>query len=321
MARSCVRWALRIVFAIALIGGNSFSAEYWVRLSSPNFDLYSSLSKKRSTALLKRLENARLALAQLGIYASSNTQPIRVIAFRSQREYRPYSSDAGSTAFFLHSAQRDYIVIKADSDDVYTPAVHEYAHYVLHQQFHHLPRWLDEGLADVYSTVQEKDGIVRVGLPLDDRLELLRMDGLAYGLPTLFQLEQKTLVNMRNMMPRSRFYAESWMLAHMLRLSPAYSPKFNDFMREMEQGATAQQALWNAFQKSEADVQQDLQRYVEAEHIPTSVMQMKEAPADLSHQAYPIGPADSSATLDDLLSALGRSPEASSSRWGAAPGL
>lgn len=306
MALLCARLALRILVSIALIGSNLFAAESWIRLCSPNFDLYSSLSKKRSMALLTRLENARLALAHFSIYAGANTQPMRVIAFRSEREYRPYSSDAGSTAYFLHSAQRDYIVLNADSDDADTAVVHEYAHYLLHQQFHHLPRWLDEGLADLYSTVEEKDGIACVGLPIDDRMESLRFDGLAYDLPALFHIEPNDLVNMRKTSRRTRFYAESWALAHMLRFSLDYYQGFDDFMREIEQGATSGQALRNVFHKSEADVRQDLERYIEAGHLRNEGWKVEESRFDLSYQAYSISPANSSEILDDLLFALGR---------------
>lgn len=300
------RWVLRIVVSTALIGSNLFAAESWFRLCSPNFDLYSNLSEKRSVALLTRLENARMAFRHLTLYGGANTEPMRVVAFRSQREYRPYSSDPGASAYFLHSAQGDYIVIKADSEDADTAAVHEYAHYVLHQQFHQLPRWLDEGLADLYSTAEEKDGIVRLGMPVEDRWDTVYFDGLAYELPALFELKQSDLVHLRRPALRSRFYAESWALVHMLRLSRGYYQGFDDFMLEIQEGATARQALWNVYHKSEVDVRKDLERYIDARAMPTEVSHVEESAFDSSYPAYSINPADPATTLSDLLTALGR---------------
>jgi hypothetical protein len=306
MVLPCARWVSRIFISIALIGSHVFAAQPWLRLSSPNFELYTNMGEKRSGALLTRLENAHMALRHLTLYGGSNTQPMRVIAFRSQREYRPYSSDAGSAAYFLHSEQTDYIVLRADWDDAETAAVHEYAHYVLHQEFHHLPQWLDEGLADLFSTVQERDGVVRLGLRSEERWESVYWDGLAYDLPSLFQLKQRNLVDMRSTARRARFYAESWALVHMLRLSQDYYQGFDDFIREMQQGVSARQALLSVYHKSETDVRKDLEAYIEARSMPVETFHVEESAFDSTYQAYSIAPTDPSATLADLLMALHR---------------
>src|ERR1700748_3607098 len=166
VARLSASWIKCVVISVALIGNSLFAADHWIRLTSQNFDLYSSLNKEKSVALLAKLEYARQALGHLTIYATANPLPIRVIAFRSEEDFRPYASDEGSTAYYLHSEFRDYIVLGTNgSADFYTPAVHEYAHYMIHRQFERLPRWLDEGFADVYSTVEQQNGLVRGGSP------------------------------------------------------------------------------------------------------------------------------------------------------------
>ena len=295
MTRSLTTSALRAIILLALTATAGFAAETWVRISSQNFDLYSDLPHNRAAALVARLETARQALGHFTVYATSNAQPIRVIAFSSLDQYRAYCADQASTAYFLHSAYRDYIVIGAGSYDIYTPAVHEYAHFAIHQQFHHLPRWLDEGLADVYSTVQEKNGTIRLGLPLEERLEWLRMDGLAYGLPALFR-----------MAPNSRFYAESWILTHMLRLSPPYSLRFNGFVDQLDHGSAESLAFPTVFHKSESEVQKDLTHYLKAERIPTSLLRLDEAAPHLSLQISPITPQSTVAILKDLRAVLGK---------------
>jgi hypothetical protein len=294
----------RVMALVALIGNAALAADSWIRLSNQNFDLYSDIPHDKAAILLTRLDQARQALGHISAPMPPLAQPIRVIAFRDLDEYRQYSTDSASTAYFLHSTHRDYIVIGLNRIDPYTPVVHEYTHFLIHQQHHHLPRWLDEGLADVYSTVEEKDGAVRIGLPLENRLEWLRMDGLAYSLPTLFEFRQYHLTNMSSSSPRSRFYAESWILTHMLRFSPFYSPHFRQFIYQLDQGASTQQALMTAFHKSEADVQKDLTSYLKAEKIPTHVVHVGES-ADVSSFTFAeLNSADSATILADLLTAL-----------------
>jgi hypothetical protein len=289
---------------IALVGNTAFAADSWIRLSNQNFDLYSDLPHEKAAILLTRLDQARQALSHISAPTQPVAQPIRVIAFRDLDEYRQYSSDSASTAYFLHSKYRDYIVIGLNRIDPYTPVVHEYTHFLIHQQHHHLPRWLDEGLADVYSTVEEKNGTVRIGLPLENRLEWLRMDGLAYSLPTLFQFRQYHLTNMSSSSPRSRFYAESWILTHMLRFSSSYSPHFQEFVHELDEGASTKEALSAVFHKSEAEVQKDLRRYLNAEKIPTHVVHVHESEPASSFASAELDPADSEAVLQDLLAVL-----------------
>src|SRR6185312_5827076 len=304
MARLCATWTFRVMAVIALIGNTAFAADSWIRLSNQNFDLYSDLSHEKAAILLTRLDQARQALGHISAPMPPLTQPIRVIAFRNLEEYRQYSTDSASTAYFLHSTHRDYIVIGLNRIEPYTPVVHEYTHFLIHQQHHHLPRWLDEGLADVYSTVEEKNGAVRIGLPLENRLEWLRMDGLAYSLPTLFQFQQYHLKNMSSSSPRSRFYAESWILTHMLRFSPFYSPHFRGFISQLDNGASTQEALSAAFHKSEAEVQKDLTHYLKAEKIPTHVVPVRETQLASSFASAELDPIDSAAVLDDLLAVL-----------------
>jgi hypothetical protein len=306
VARPLTNSPLRAIVLLALAASVTLAAETWVRLSTQNFDLYTDLPADRAALLIARLETARQALGHFTVYATSNALPVRVIAFSSLDQYRAYCADLASTAYFLRSAYRDYIVIGTSSADIYTAAVHEYAHFAIHQQFHHLPRWFDEGLAEVYSTVQEKDGAIRLGLPLEERMEWLRMDGLAYDLPTLFRLQKYSDGNLRNITPNSRFYAESWILTHMLRFSPPYSSRFNDFARQLERGTPEQAAFPAVFQKSEHEVQEDLTRYLKAERIPTSLLRIDEAAPKPSLRPSLLTPQSVEAILNDLRSVLGK---------------
>ena len=300
-----------IVIGVALIGQTLFGAEAWARWTTPNFDFYSALSRKQSALLLKHLENARQGLDQLTITGPAGALPLRVIAFRSQDEYGRYCSNAASTAYYLHSTYRNYIVLGEESSESLTPAVHEYVHHVIHQRFSHLPLWLDEGLADVYSTVEIKNGNLQLGLPLGDRLRWLQMDGFTYNTATLLNIRLSSFTNVQHVTPRSRFYAESWLLVHMLKFSPQYSSKFNELLRDMDRGDEPQQVFQSLYHKTPEAVDQDLHQYLKSEWLPTQSLPVQET-SIASGMQITADTAETHAVLADLLSAMGRFNQAES---------
>ncbi len=300
-----------LVIGAALIGQVLFGAEAWARWTTPNFDFYSSLSRKQSALLLKQLESARQGLNQLTITGPAGSLPLRVIAFRSQEEYGRYCANAASTAYYLHSSYRNYIVMGEEASDSVTPAVHEYVHHVIHQRYSHLPLWLDEGIADVYSTVDIKNGNLRLGLPLGNRLRWLQMDGFAYNTATLLNIRLSSFTNVQHVTPRSRFYAESWLLVHMLKFSPPYSSKFNELLRNTDRGDDPQQVLLALYNKTPEAVDQDLHQYLKSEWLPMQFLPVAEKSIDSGTQTA-IQAAETHAVLADLLSAMGRFDQAES---------
>jgi hypothetical protein len=292
------------VLLIAMVAQSLLASNTWIKLANRDFELYTSLDQKRAGALLRRLEEARQSMEQLSFSAQPERVPLRVFAFRSKSEYGPFRSDKAATAYFLHSGTRNYIVLSGDAVE---PVVHEYVHYVLHQRFPHFPMWLDEGLAEVYSTVTRTENSLRLGLPSEDQLAWLRMDGLAYDLPALFRVEQTSFEHTKNLTPRSRFYAESWLLVHMLRLAPEYAPHFNAFLAAIEQGQTAEQAFSRVYAKATPEVMRDLARYLEAERMPTEVMTRVRGDANSTASAVEtssIGESEARAALAGLSAAL-----------------
>jgi hypothetical protein len=300
-----------VVVFITLLASHLFAAESWVRLSTPNFDLYSSLNQKQAAIVLKQLEDARQALVPLYAGDAAVTAPVRVIAFRSESEYSRYRSNESSAAYYLRTDGRDYIVLGQDLASGGAPVVHEYVHYLLHQRYRHLPLWLDEGLAEVYSTaIQESRGL-RIGLPPDDRLDWLRMDSPAYDLQTLFSIRQSSFANVKHLTPRSRFYAESWLLVHMLRLAPDYAAQFPSFLEDIERGERPERALLERYGKTVAAVTEDMHRYLKAGQMPTEVMHVSRRQGEARIVVSDLRATEWQAVLSDLRSALGRPREAS----------
>lgn len=303
-----------IVIGIALVANQLLASESWVRITTPNFDLYSSLNKKQASLVLNQLEDARTALQALHIGTGATNSPVRVIAFGSEREYTRFRSNDASAAYYLRAGGQEYIVLGEDLSKRGTPVVHEYVHHLLHQQYRHLPLWLDEGLAEVYSTATQQARGLRVGLPPQDRLEWLEMDKPAYDLATLFSIRRNSFDHTKHLTPRSRFYAESWLLVHMLRFSPEYADHFRVFLDDVEAGAGPEAALLKHYGKTLSTVMADMQAYLKADRMPTELVRVNTRQAAPPVSASELQRADWQAVLADLRSALDL-PQQASAAW------
>jgi hypothetical protein len=303
-----------IVIGIALLTNQLLASESWVRLTTPNFDLYSSLNRKQAAFILNQLEDARKALEALHVGTAAAGAPVRVIAFGSEREYARFRSNDASAAYYLRASGQEYIVLGEELSRGGSPVVHEYVHHLLHQQYRHLPLWLDEGLAEVYSTATQQAKGFRVGLPPEDRLDWLRMDKPAYDLETLFSIRRNSFDNTKHLTPRSRFYAESWLLVHMLRFSPEYADQFPAFLGDVEQGVAVQAALEKRYGKTLPAVMDDMMAYLKADRMPTEVVRVNTEHTMTPIAASALERADWQAVLADLKSALTR-PQEASAAW------
>ena len=89
---------MRVLLAIALLAAEARGAEAWVRIASPHFELFTSAGERRGREAVLHLERVREFLrAALG----ASPGRVRVVAFRSKREFEPYRLNALANAYFL----------------------------------------------------------------------------------------------------------------------------------------------------------------------------------------------------------------------------
>ena len=93
----------------------------------------------------------------------ADARPARIIAFRSEKEYQPYRPSEFAAAFYQAGIAHDFIVMSSAGGDLFPVAVHEYAHLMIHQSKMELPAWLNEGLAELYSSLEPRGNKMLVG--------------------------------------------------------------------------------------------------------------------------------------------------------------
>ena len=162
---------------------------------------------------------------------------MRIIAFRNEKEYQPYRPNEFATAFFQPGAIHDFIVMSSASSEHYPVAVHEYTHLMIHQSGMELPPWLNEGLAELYSSLEPRGEKILVGQVIPARLQVLRSEPWIPLAALLAVDHSSPYYNEKS--HAGMFYAESWALVHMLNLDPAYRPQLKSLVAALKDERSA----------------------------------------------------------------------------------
>ena len=270
-------FAAALFFAASTI--NAHAAEHWIHLATPHFEMYTTSSEKQATEALRIFEQVRYFFLQ---NSRSKTLPdarVRIIAFRSEKEFKPYRINEASPAYYLRSRKVDYIVMQDITPAHYQAAFHEYTHLVVEHLGLKLPLCLNEGLADLYSSLEPRGDKAMVGRPLEGRsYSLLNQPWL--DLPALFAVgHDSPYYNEAQKM--SVFYAESWALTHMLALGKNYISKFPSFLVAVSSGRPIEECFQSIYGKSLAQVQKDLHAYVTQSSVSAALFDVKLGKSDL----------------------------------------
>src|SRR4051812_31334897 len=129
-----------ITGVLFLAAALSAHEDAWIRMASPNFEMYSSAGERPTREALAYFEQVRgFFLQALG----RDTTPERVfiVAFGSKKQYEPFRLNEFATAYYHSSADRDYIVLSEAGADVFPVAIHEYVHLVTRHLDLKLPTW------------------------------------------------------------------------------------------------------------------------------------------------------------------------------------
>jgi tetratricopeptide (TPR) repeat protein len=261
MFRGLVPLAALSIFCVSL---HARPVSAWSLARSAHFEVYSQAGDTSARSALLWLEQLHTFFQQQTRLNLDNRPPVRVIAFRSTKEYEPYRLRPSSDAYYVGAETRDYIVMPALGAGEFATAAHEYAHLILRASGLRLPLWLSEGLAELYSTLRISDRGWNMGGDLPARSQCLRRNSWL-PLPQLLTLPPESPVR-ENRDTAALFYAQSWKLAEMLMLSPEYGPRFQALLTALTSGIPSLQAMANAYAKPLDAITRDLHAWADTRH-------------------------------------------------------
>jgi Flp pilus assembly protein TadD len=245
----------------ALFAPASNTAEArWIRLHSPNFELYSSAGVRNARDTLKEFERVRSFFLQALGGPVAKPSPVRLVTFNSTKEYEPFRPNEFAIAYYHEMAQRDYIVMSHGGADTFPVAVHEYVHLLVRHAGMKLPPWLNEGIAELYSTLKPVADKILVGDLIPGRHRALLQEKWVPLEVILAADHNSPYYNEKKQ--AGSLYNEGWALTHMLFFREEYRPKFTQFIAAVASGVPSADALAKVYGRSVKQVDQDLQAYL-----------------------------------------------------------
>jgi tetratricopeptide (TPR) repeat protein len=264
----------------------------WALVQDGHFEIYSQTGPDAGRAALLWFEQLRAAFEQIGL---TSNRPARVIGFRSVADYQPYRLRPIADAYYVGTETRDYIVMPSLGPDRFGMAAHEYAHALLRARGDKLPAWLNEGLAEFFSTVRIGPRGCELGGDFPMRSQTL----LHHSWMPLEQLFAWSLDSPQTRDQAALFYAQSWALTQMLVLSP---DRFQTLLHALHSGLPSAQAVTQTYGKSLDAITHDLHALVDSHKFPTLSFSAVEQNRDREGAASAVAP---DAVIADLLSASG----------------
>ena len=251
----------------AAVNQGSTLSSSWRQVRTPDFSVIGNAPEGELRRISDNVRAFRAVLS--GLFPDARmTSPVPtiIVAFRDYRafsRFQPRDSDG-------KRQQRvgGYLNLEPDANVMALPSTgadqiifHEYAHYLIHLNAGtNLPTWLDEGLAEFYSTFErDNKGSVLIGRPPDGRLEVLYGNGF---------LPLREVVSPRNMERLWRsdriglFYAEAWALVHYVIAERGGTSAFGAYLKALADSKSQDTAFEQAFGMSVADMERELRAYV-----------------------------------------------------------
>ena len=292
----------------------------WKRLKTPSLTVIGNASDHDLRRTAVEIERFRVAIRALApTTPMSSPVPMLAVVFRDDSALTPFKPrNRGKpvdnvAAYFSALPDINYIVLAPHDDREFTYRVifHEYTHFLVNRSSPRLPMWLNEGLAEFYSTFNgsEQDSRMIVGRPIPAHRMLLREVG---GLIPLKKFLDSTALPELLRDPRStqRFYAQSWALTHYLLLGDAriHQPKLRAFLAAMQTGESSDRAFAKAFGDNVDALHAGFQSYLNRATMPA--VQVPQVTLKLDGSIEQIAELDAQQIQGDLLVRQGAFEEA-----------
>ncbi|MEO8100148.1 MAG: hypothetical protein ABI811_20780 [Acidobacteriota bacterium] len=233
----------------------------WISIKTPNFTIFSSANERDTRAALNYFQRVRGFFVQMLKHEPPNPLPVTIVMFGSDKEYSIYRPRESTIAYYTGGTDRDYIVLGKTGDQTAQAATHEYVHLILKHLGMKAPPWLDEGIAELFSTMRPIGDTTEFGQPIAGRLAGVLADRWVPLATILAADHDSPYYNETN--KAGNLYNESWALVWYLTSSVDWTT-FWQMAANVSDGAGSVDALEKSFGKPLAQIEKDLQFYVKS---------------------------------------------------------
>lgn len=238
----------------------------WVSVETTGFTVYANGSERRATEVALNLEQFDGLLRRMtGAPAERSPVRLQVYLFGTDDFAEAFPHFDNTNVAGVYYAQTERIAAYS----IYSPnsglgsqeiLFHEYAHHFMYQYFNNAyPSWYIEGFAEVVSTAVLGTERIVIGRSNPGRArDLLNNTWLPMD-----RLLTMTTRQFRDAREAAMFYAQSWLFAQYLLLTPGANAQFQAYVRAMRSGRPPLEAFEEGFGVTPDAMQATLRRYLQ----------------------------------------------------------
>jgi hypothetical protein len=240
--------------------------DHWVALKSGPFEVLSDAGDRPAREKLMYLEQFREALRVVtGKKEMRLVWPVRVLVFKRASQI-PAGADAAPFAL-----GRDARMAAVTEKQAFSPeSLKALARILLYENTNRLPQPVEDGLVELFSTLQVNGTQITLGAPVPEA-------------------------------ERSR----GWAQMHLLTVSPNYSGRTQVMISNLEQSADFEAACRNAFEKSAKQINEETDAYLKADNFQTTSVSGRALSMTRDFEPVSLESGDAKIAVADLLLAGG----------------
>ncbi len=238
----------------------------WIEVSTPNFQIISTMSREDASKLAIELERFRAVIAKFTNDTMSDSPiPTQIFAFKRTSDFQRFTRSSNIAGWML-AGMRNNLIALADHRGMDSTQIirHEYIHFVLNNATTiQYPTWYSEGFAEYMSTMEVRDNReLVIGTAQRGRVEALNW---APWMP-LHQVVAARGLGAFHEDEVPVFYAEAWALVHYLHQGREgnhnVSGEMDRYLELVETGKSDKEAFAEAFGMDTAGADRDLKIYL-----------------------------------------------------------
>ena len=276
----------------------------WVQVRSPNFTVYTDAGEKRGRDVALHFEQMRAVFGALFDKVKvSSSQPMYILAFRNNKEFRSvcpiWKGKAENLAgFFQQGNGVTYIALDLSTEETWQVVFHEYGHFLLNSNSTQMPPWFDEGFAQYFQTVKVEGKNYLVGNMPPGTAEILRqytwlpvadLFSVTHNSPFYNESNRQTI-----------FYAESWLaFLHYWFFSPMQKQMIA-YLQIEGSGVPVKEAIQRAFGMDAKDLDKELMTFYRTGRAQVYRYPMPAGLDNLSMTVTPVDDIDARARVAEL---------------------
>lgn len=312
------RWLAMTWLAVASAGEVSAREANWLKLKTAEFTLVTTLREKEALVWANEFSMFVHALQSFIPVNKQKLPALTIVVFADDRDfadYRPIGGDGRAQEVAGFFSRRETWAVAGLSDtgfstDRKTTFFHEGTHWFLSAFEHPNPVWMEEGLAEVFSTFAVGKKNITWGRAIPEHVQVLNAIGLMPVENLVFMPRAALFTgDFEGEVRTGITYAQSWAIVHYLVFGQRDLPGtvLTDYARLSQTAMHPDEVFQKAFGVPYAEMDKRLERYVKSGRYYVGKMDLPELPPP---DVAPAKTADVEFALAQLALAAGRRPSA-----------